>query len=140
VGWPARFAVCDEVLGRLAVHDPVAVELERGWRSLVASGGLMPVERLAAETGYSRQHLTRRFRDEFGLPPKRAGRVIRFERAKQMLTSAPSFVTIGQVAAACGYADHAHLVREVAEMAGCTPSELVGRQVPFVQDGPGPRG
>lgn len=135
-GWPDRFAVCDDVLSRLAVHAPMTAELEGCWRWLVASSGSVPVAELAAETGYSRQHLTRRFRSEFGLSPKRAGRVIRFERTKEMLTSVPPFITISQVAAACGYADHAHLVREVTELAGCTPSELADEHVPFVQDEP----
>jgi AraC-like DNA-binding protein len=43
-------------------------------------------------------------------------------------------VTIGQVAAACGYTDHAHLIRDVTALAGCTPTELVVGHVPFVQD------
>lgn len=42
--------------------------------------------------------------------------------------------TIGQVAAGCGDADHAHLVRDVTALAGCTPTELVGARVPFVLD------
>jgi AraC-like DNA-binding protein len=38
------------------------------------------------------------------------------------------------VAAQCGYADQAHLARDVAAFAGCTPSELLLDHVPFVQD------
>lgn len=132
--WPERFAACDDVLCRLATDLPPPTGIERCWRTLVESGGTIPVGELAAATGYSRQHLTRRFRGEFGLSPKLAARVIRFERAKDMLATAPSFVTIGQVAAACGYADHAHLVRDVDDLAACTPSELIEEVVPFVQD------
>jgi AraC-like DNA-binding protein len=131
-GWTERFAACDDVLTRLAVHNPVAAELEVCWDLLAASHGTVPVATLAAETGYSRQHLTRRFRDEFGLSPKRAGRVMRFERARQLL--ATPGVTVGQVAARCGYADQSHLTRDVAAFAGCTPSELLLDHVPFVQD------
>ena len=75
-----RFAACDDVLTRLAVHDPGAVELAVCWDLLSTSHGTVPIAELAAEIGYSRQHLTRRFRDEFGLSPKRAGRVMRFDR------------------------------------------------------------
>lgn len=132
--WRARFAICDEVLGRLARHQPPAIALDRCWRALVASGGTIPITDLASATGYTRQHLTRRFRSEFGVSPKLAARVIRFERAKDMLTAGPSFATIGEVAAACGYTDHAHLVRDVTALAGCTPTELIDGQVPFVQD------
>jgi AraC-like DNA-binding protein len=131
-GWTERFAVCDHVLTRLAVHEPAATELGVCWDLLAASHGTVPVATLAAETGYSRQHLTRRFRDEFGLSPKRAGRVMRFERARQLL--ATPGVTVGQVAARCGYADQSHLTRDVDAFAGCTPSELLLDHVPFVQD------
>jgi AraC-like DNA-binding protein len=131
-GWPDRFATCDDVLTRLAVHEPAAPELDVSWKLLAASHGTVPISAVAAETGYTRQHLTRRFRDEFGLSPKRAARIMRFERARTML-AAPG-ATVGQVAARCGYADQSHLTRDVNAFAGCTPSELVLDHVPFVQD------
>jgi AraC-like DNA-binding protein len=134
VGWKERFAVCDDHLSRLVSEDVVAPELQRCWATLVASGGRISVSDLAAETGYSRQHLGRRFRHEFGLGPKLAARVIRFERARQMLQSVPSFVSITQVAVSCGYYDQAHLYRDFAQLAGCTPFELLGEDLPFFQD------
>jgi AraC-like DNA-binding protein len=48
--------------------------------------------------------------------------VLRFRRAAALLRRADSG-TISDVAAACGYADHAHLTREFGELAGCTPSD-----------------
>lgn len=141
MSWDERFAVCDEVLRRLArpaTADPV---LERSWDDLVRSGGQVAVGELAARTGWSRQHLGRRFRDEFGMSPKLASRVVRFERAGRMLRSAAPPDSIAVVAAACGYFDQAHLNREVVLLAGCTPAELmddVGEpaeaDVPSVQD------
>jgi AraC-like DNA-binding protein len=137
--WDDRFAVCDEVLLRLAGAragaggaggagsgaTAVAPELARSWQELVRSGGTVTVNDLAADTGWSRQHLGRRFRDEFGLSPKLAARVIRFDRAKEMLRSIPSYVSVADVAATCGYYDQAHLHRDVALLAGCTPRELL---------------
>lgn len=133
-GWEERFALCDEVLTRLAADRLVRPELDHSWRALVASGGRMTVGELAAGTGYSRQHLARRFRSEFGLTPKLAARVIRFERAQQRLRAARSSEALAEIAAACGYFDQAHLNRDWAELAGCTPTELLREEVPFFQD------
>src|SRR5262249_38846608 len=74
VGWPERFAVCDAVLNRLVTDHAVAPELRRSWDMLVQSGGTVSIAGLAAEIGWSRQHLARRFGEEFGLGPRLAGR------------------------------------------------------------------
>jgi AraC-like DNA-binding protein len=135
--WPRRFAVCDEVLTRWADTDVrVAAELTRAWHTLVRSGGTAAVGDLAADIGWSRQHLARRFGEEFGLGPKLAARVLRFERATTMLRHTPSFTTIAQVAASCGYFDQSHLDRDFVELAGCTPSQLLAEELPSVQDEP----
>jgi AraC-like DNA-binding protein len=134
-GWSQRFATCDEILTGLADADTVvARELGHAWRALVGSGGTVPIGTLAAEVGWSRQHLARRFGDEFGLGPKMAARVVRFERAKGMLQSTPTFVRIAQVAAACGYYDQAHLDRDFAELAGCSPTQWMAEELPSFQD------
>lgn len=136
-GWAERFAVCNEVLERLAArHERVVVpdDLSRAWHLLDASNGAIPVGGLAAEMGWSRQHLRRRFADEFGLSPKLAGRVIRFDRARLAMQAASSTTSIATIAAEHGYYDQAHLAREFAELAHCSPTEFLAGDVPSVQD------
>ncbi|MGW4365971.1 helix-turn-helix domain-containing protein [Nocardia takedensis] len=133
--WSRRFAICDEVLGGLADPDRVvAPELVWAWRALVDSGGVAPVGRLAERVGWSRQHLARRFGAEFGVGPKLAGRITRFERARRMIERTPPHVTLAQVAATCGYYDQAHLNRDFAELAGCSPTLWLAQEVTSVQD------
>jgi AraC-like DNA-binding protein len=132
--WEERFAVCDDVLWRLGPHDESPAELTGSWNELVASGGRISIQDLSEETGYSRQHLTRRFRSEFGLGPKLAARIVRFERARRMLHSIPPFVTYAQVAASVGYYDQAHMYRDFSELAGCTPRQLLAEDVPNFQE------
>jgi AraC-like DNA-binding protein len=133
--WVDRFAACDDVLSRLVREQVVASELQRTWHLLVASSGTATVTDLAADVGWSRQHLTRRFTTEFGLSPKLAGRVVRFERARRMLQATPPFVSIAQVAASCGYFDQAHLTRDFVELAGCPPGRLLAEEdLPSFQD------
>jgi AraC-like DNA-binding protein len=133
--WAARFAACDDVLCRLARGGvEVTPELTEAWRALVRSGGTSTVAALAHRVGWSRQHLGRRFADEFGLPPKLAARVLRFDRAARLLRSGPRAGTIADVAAACGYFDQSHLDRDFTELAGCPPTRWLASEVPSVQD------
>lgn len=133
-GWDARFAMCDEVLGRLVgTGQPSNPALQAAWRLVVASGGTLPVADLAAEVGWSRRQLGRRFSDELGLSPKLAARIVRFERARRML-QLPSRQPLSAVAGACGYYDQSHLNRDFVELAGCPPAEWLAAEVPSVQD------
>ena len=136
VGWPARFEVCDDVLGRLLHRGgPMAAEVGEAWRVVVGSGGSASVGEVATAVGWSRRQLTRRFSDELGLSPKLALRVVRFGRARRML-ELPSRPSIAEVAAACGYYDQPHLNRDFVELAGVPPGEWLAAEVPSVQDGP----
>ncbi|MGH3620979.1 MAG: AraC family transcriptional regulator, partial [Sciscionella sp.] len=79
--WQRQFAILDQVLG-VACDDNavVAPEVGHAWQRILASGGDVSVTGLATEVGWSRHHLTKRFSHAFGLSPKQAARVIRFER------------------------------------------------------------
>jgi len=141
--WPARFAACDEALARVARQrgraDAGGGAVSNAWRLVATSGGAIPVAELADAVGWGRRHLDERFRDEFGLAPKLASRVVRFDRARQQLQS-PARPTLAEVAAACGYYDQPHLNRDFAAFAGCPPGEWMATELPSVQDGPKPHG
>jgi AraC-like DNA-binding protein len=55
------------------------------WRRLTETGGRLPIGSLTAELGCSRRHLTARFREQIGPPPKVAARILRFRRAVTLL-------------------------------------------------------
>ncbi|MEK8110058.1 helix-turn-helix domain-containing protein [Micromonospora sp. M12] len=132
-GWPERFVLLDRVLAaRLSVSPPVDARLDWAWRRLVASGGLGSVGALADELGWSRRHLASRFRQEVGLPPKMAARLLRFQQAYAALTDLAAVAGPGgvgdwaAVAAGCGYYDQSHLIRDFHQFAGphrprCSP-------------------
>ena len=84
----------------------------------MTSRGQVRVERLAAETGWSRKRLWSRFRSQLGLTPKRAAQLIRFDHAAHRLAAGHSAAL---VAAESGYADQSHLHRDVVAFAGVTP-------------------
>lgn len=133
--WPARFALLQRVLSRRidslgAVGDPIA----GAWREICASGGCARIADVAGAVGFSRRQLDVRFAAEYGLTPKQLARVVRFERSHRLLRCAPQS-GLAVVAAACGYYDQPHMVREWRSLAGCAPSRwLAGEELPFVQD------
>lgn len=128
-GWPERFALLDRVLAaRLVASPPVDPRLAWAWRWLAASGGRGSVGVLADELGWSRRHLASRFRQEVGLPPKMAARLLRFQQAHTaslQLGAAGRAVDWAAVAAACGYYDQSHLIRDFHQFAGATPAALL---------------
>jgi len=129
-GWAERFALLDRVLLERAAEgaepDPAVAW---AWSQLERSHGRVAVGVLAEEIGWSRRHFGARFRAQVGLAPKATGRVLRFRRAVAALRAGP-VPSLADVAAACGYADHSHLVRDFRSLGGCTPSQLVGAQLP----------
>jgi AraC-like DNA-binding protein len=80
-----------------------------------------PVAAVVDETGYSHRAFLTRFRAAVGLSPKRYGRVRRMHRALAGMATSRSWA---EIAADAGYADQAHLVRELRELAGVTPTQL----------------
>lgn len=128
--WTERFAVLDSVLRAVAVQRGAPVpEVTWAWRRLADAGGLVRVESLAQEVGWSRRHLGARFRAELGLSPKQAARVLRFERASEVLR-AGGRVDLGELAVRCGYYDQAHLTNEWRALAGCSPGRWIAEELP----------
>jgi AraC-like DNA-binding protein len=130
-GWRERFAIVDAVLTRrLAGAAPVSRGVEWAWARLEATAGAAPVGELGAELGWSRKRLVASFRDEVGLTPKTAARVLRFQSLVARLRGGGVRASWAELALACGYADQSHLVRDVRRFAGVTPTALLARVAP----------
>lgn len=78
----------------------------------------------AAEAGLGVRRLHRRCLTAFGYGPKTLARVLRLQRA---LALARTGVPYGETSARAGYADQAHLSRDVRELTGMRLGELTGR-------------
>jgi AraC-like DNA-binding protein len=115
--------VLDDELAALAAlgrgDRGVRPEVGYAWDRLEETGGNLRIGELAREVGWSRRYLADRFREETGLAPKAAARVIRFERACDRLRG-PDRPPLAEVAADGGYVDQAHLSRDFRDLAGLT--------------------
>jgi AraC-like DNA-binding protein len=128
--WEPRFAALDAfLLRRLADAREPRPDVAWAWRRLLETDGTLAVGALCAELGCSRRHLTARFGQEVGLPPKALARILRFRRVLRLLQGGGA-ARWADVATACGYYDQPHLNRDFRELAGCTPGEYVGRLLP----------
>ncbi|OLF18048.1 helix-turn-helix transcriptional regulator [Actinophytocola xanthii] len=125
-GWPARFRVLDHYLaGRLRHGPALSAPVHGAWQRITSRPGSQRVAALAEQLGWTRQHLTVRFRHQIGLAPKTVARIARLHHAATML-SRPSPPTRAEVAHRCGYADQPHLNRDFRDLTGCTPGEYLG--------------
>ncbi|WP_436772765.1 helix-turn-helix domain-containing protein [Yinghuangia sp. YIM S09857] len=102
---------------REAAPDPVAAMVTEGLRR--GAG----VAHLARRAGLSDRQLHRRSVAAFGYGPKTLGRVLRLGRALELARGGSRFA---DVAAMSGYADQAHLAREVRSLAGVPLGTLLG--------------
>jgi len=104
-----RAARCDQ--------DPL------GPRVLAMAKAGTPIAVMAERLCISPRQLHRRCLPAFGYGPRHLSRIMRFQRALEEVRCG---VPLAQVAAAGGYADQAHLSREVRALAGTTPRGLLG--------------
>jgi AraC-like DNA-binding protein len=130
--WQQRFAILDEEFTRALVPVSTPLELAWAWRRLAQGHGSIKIEGLAHNLGWSRRHFSERFRAAFGITPKTAARIFRFEHACRLIKDErPS---LAEAAFACGYHDQAHMTREWNALAGCTPKTWIASELPIVQD------
>ncbi|WP_039800017.1 helix-turn-helix domain-containing protein [Nocardia araoensis] len=88
--------------------------LDAGW----------PVAAVADAAGLGERTLHRRCLDAFGYGPKTLARVLRLQRA---LATARRGVPLAETATQAGFADQAHLSREVRALAGMPLGELLAQ-------------
>lgn len=136
VTWRERLALVETRLLEMAARAPDdAGRPEVSWalRRLAAPA---TVRAVADEVGLSRRHLGTLFLAEYGVTPKQYQRIARFHASSRTLSrqvrrGTPSLATL---AAACGFADQAHLTREWTALAGCSPTAWLREEFPFLQD------
>ncbi|HZP65365.1 MAG TPA: helix-turn-helix transcriptional regulator [Rudaea sp.] len=109
-----------ERLERAADAHPAVLECAR---RIAADPGRCTVAALGRHVGLSREHLSRRFREQVGLTPKAYANILRFERALALARHGSG--AWSEIAADCGYYDQAHLIRDFQRYAGRTPASLL---------------
>jgi AraC-like DNA-binding protein len=107
---------------RAAPLDP-AVTAAVEWLARNPGGS---VERLGARMGMSSRQLRRRFTAAVGYSPKVFQEVLRFQALLHVAARGREPAPLAQLAADAGYADQAHMTREVHRFSDMRPSALLG--------------
>ena len=132
--WRAKAEVVLSALTRRLAEpgQQARPEVAHAWSQIRRRHGCVPVWAVAAEVGWSPRHLGEQFRAEYGVSPKTAARITRFERARLMVGAG---VPLAEAAVRCGYADQAHLNRDWQGFVGLSPTRwAVEDQLAFIQD------
>ena len=128
--WEMRFEIVEEaILARMAKAPGASEGVAWAWTRLEAEQGLLAISELCEALSWTPRQLIEGFRRELGLPPKQMARILRFNRAVQMLTPEAAPCLAG-IAAECGYYDQAHFSREFRQFAGSTPTQYFERLIP----------
>lgn len=110
---------------KLAQQAPPADHLAAHAGALIArSGGRISIESLADELHHSQRQLHRRFVRAVGYSPKTYARIVRFQRARALIHKSRR-CTLEEIARRCGYADSAHMARELTALGGVAPSSIM---------------
>jgi AraC-like DNA-binding protein len=120
--WTGRARAVDAfLLDRRARGPQPSAEVSAAWHLLVQSSGTSPIGAIAREVGWSHKHLITRFKQQIGVAPRLAARLLRLSRVWWLIESGQGWA---RIAAESGYADQSHLVREFRQFTGTTPSAL----------------
>lgn len=88
------------------------------------------LDELAAACGLSPFHLSRRFREQIGMPPSAYRRALRIQAAQRLLRAG---TPPARAAAACGFYDQAHLNRHFKPVTGVTPGHYAAAHLSHSQ-------
>lgn len=117
-----RFAVLEGALiSRLGLRRVGHPAVQIALRQLARPG--ITVGDVAAQVELSRRRLIEVVTAEVGMGPKRLSRVLRFQRAVALArrSTAPDWA---RLAVTCGYFDQSHLIHDVDEFTGASPTLL----------------
>ena len=116
----------------------VRPDVAEAWRLVLASRGRITMDTLAGQVFLSPRQLRTEFAREFGLGPKSAARLTRFEAALATIAGTVHHERspdLAGIAADVGYADHAHLTREFRRFTGASPSAWIQEERRNLQAG-----
>lgn len=122
-----KVAVAEALLARHLADAPPPDGLVRGTVRWLAAHPRGRVEELGRALYVSPRQLQRRLLAASGYTPKTLHRILRFQRLLAIAGAAGAGASLSSLALRAGYADQAHMTRDLRDLAGTTPAALLAR-------------
>jgi len=91
---------------------------------LLNSENSISIDTLSQSLCISNRGLQKLFKKHIGMSPAYYRKIIRFNKATQLLSS-DSNSSLTEISYACGYFDQAHFIKDFREFGGISPSEFL---------------
>jgi AraC-like DNA-binding protein len=122
---PDKLAAAASLLVRHLADAPPPDALVRGTVRWLAAHPTGRVHELSRALHVSERHLQRRMLAAVGYAPKTLHRILRFQRLLALASAAGGDASLSSLALRAGYADQAHMTRELRQLAGRAPTALL---------------
>lgn len=132
----AKFAVLEStLLSRISRYPEPHAAVAHAVQCLDGAPHMQTIARLTERMGLSPKRFIQLFTQQVGLTPKVYCRVQRFQRVLQTVQQQRQ-VDWADVAAACGYYDQAHFIRDFRAFSGLNPSAYLGQRGEYINHVP----
>ncbi|HEY0020112.1 MAG TPA: AraC family transcriptional regulator [Longimicrobium sp.] len=120
-----RLAAAGALLARQLAGSPPPDGIIRATVRWLAAHPHGRVHELGRALHLSDRQLQRRMLSAVGYAPKTLHRILRFQRLLALATAGGPHAVLSSLALRAGYADQAHMTRELRQLAGRSPTELL---------------
>lgn len=86
--------------------------------------GIIPINEITAETGYSERYINKLFQAYMGISPKTMEKMIRFQAAIHAMNKSPN-ISLTDLALGLGYFDQSHFTKDFTSHSGMTPKKYL---------------
>lgn len=119
----------DELLMKYK-QDDMKKGIERYVRKrIINTSGMVSIQDIMAETGYSEAYIRRIFKQYNGISPKQFAKFVRFQT---LLREIKSDSSIEELAMECNYYDESHMIKEFKNYAGMTVDKYMKTVIPKI--------
>jgi AraC-like DNA-binding protein len=109
---------------RLTQESREDIFVRQACQHIARSEGGYSARDLVKLIGYSERQLERKFKKQVGIAPKILSRIARFQKFLAM-AKATGTLTLADAAAACGYYDQSHFIRDFTKFSGVSPMKYL---------------